>query len=199
MKKFLLPVLLITMVSCDMELELQNNDDTFTINEGSHSTDHPFRGFDGNSINFEAKFHTCAQYTCKDPKNQADINKLMGFSSCNTHHHQNSARVGWRWYNNQMEIFAYVYDNGNRIEEFITAVPVGEYNQYSITRNQQGYLFKVNETKKQILTTSTCSGTANYMLWPYFGGDETAPHDITIKAMITEGVNQDNNPVNSNG
>jgi hypothetical protein len=29
--------------------------------------------------------------------------------------------------------------------------------------------------------SSNCSDMGGYMLWPYFGGNETAPHEITIE------------------
>lgn len=182
-----------------MQIELQEPADLFVIPEGKHTSNRPFRGFDGTTLKFDAKFHTCAKYQCVEPKNQADINKLMGFSSCGTHHHENSARMGWRWYNDQLEIFAYVYDNKERIEEFITAVPLDEYNHFQIQRNQQGYLFTVNDVEKQIVTSSSCSSTANYMLWPYFGGDETAPHDITLKVDVLEDEATSGDTNDSNG
>lgn len=200
MKKLIYPILFLALIACDMQVELQQPDDEYIIPAGKHTSNRPFKGFDGTTLKFDAKFHTCAEYQSVAPENQADINKLLGFSSCSSHHHQNSARVGWRWYNDQLEIFAYVYDKGKRKAEFITVVPVGEYVHYEISNNQQGYLFKVNETEKQITTSSSCTGTANYMLWPYFGGDETAPHDITLKVDILEEEGTSNNePTNSDG
>lgn len=188
MKNLIYPAFFLLLMSCDIQVELKEPEDLFIIKKGQHSTSHPFRGFDQNSISFDAQFFSCAKYKTADPENQADINKLAGFSSCNTHHQENSARIGWRWFNQQLEIFAYVYDNGQRSHTFLTAVPLEEVVHYEIIRNQQGYLFKVNELETQVITSSTCSETANYMLWPYFGGDETAPHDISIKVDLIEGI-----------
>lgn len=186
MKSILYLCLLLGIMGCNIQIELQEPTDLFVIPKGKHSSNHPFLEFGGTTLSFDAKFHTNAAYQTVEPENQADINKLMGFSDCNSYHHENSARIGWRWYNDQLEIFAYVLYNEVRIYEFIAAVPMNVYNRYKIQRNQKGYLFQVNDVQKQISTSSYCSSTANYMLWPYFGGDETAPHDITINIDVIE-------------
>jgi hypothetical protein len=174
-------ILLLPLVSCDLHLELSQPDDVFIIPEGQHSSTSFFRGFDGNSMTFEAKFNQTAVYKTVDPANQADINKLMGFSACGSFHHENSARFGWRWYNNELEILAYAYINGVRVHKLITSVPLDTYVTYEITRKTNGYYFKVGETTIQIMAAANeCAGSEDYILWPYFGGDETAPHKVEI-------------------
>lgn len=184
MIRIVLTIFLISLISCETLFIDQTIEKTFIIRAGKHESDHGFRGFEGDTLNFIAKFSGSAIYASSDPANQADLNKLLGFSNCNTHHLQNSARIGWRWYNDRLEIFAYVRDNGRLIFQYITSVPLDTLISYSIQMNESGYLFIVNGTEKYIKTSSSCKGTNNYILWPYFGGDEPAPHDIEIYLEI---------------
>src|SRR6476469_2541495 len=66
------------------------------------------------SMKFTVKFDNSAIYTTQDPANQADINKLYGFSDNNAQHHEFSARFGWRWYNGKLNLQAYIYNNSVR-------------------------------------------------------------------------------------
>lgn len=64
---------------------------------------------------WQAMFTKETAYRTKNPSNQADINKLVGFSDCfSLHHHRNSARFGWAWEPEQMvmKLFAYTYADG---------------------------------------------------------------------------------------
>ncbi len=152
----------------------------YLIPKGQHSTQSPFKFVDVASIRFEATFDNSARYSTVDPSNQADINKLYGVSDCNTNHQSNSARFGWRWYNDRLEIHAYTYVQGKRNIAYITSVQPGQKNSYAIQIGDGAYTFTVNE--KSLSMPRTCSQAASgYQLYPYFGGDEPAPHDISIR------------------
>jgi hypothetical protein len=47
-------------------------------------------------------------------------------------------------------------------------------------KNSQ-YSFSVNGNSISLPRTSSTPSAIGYQLYPYFGGDETAPHDIKIK------------------
>lgn len=71
---------------------------TFLIKKGAHSSKpDPFTFTKKSSVRFSAVFDSSCIYKTVDPSNQADINKLYGFSDCGEHHLTNSARIGWRW------------------------------------------------------------------------------------------------------
>lgn len=71
---------------------------TYTILAGAHyATENPIEKVTGDSIAFTVRFDSTCRYQTKNSRNQDDINKLMGFSDNGVLHHQNSARVGWRW------------------------------------------------------------------------------------------------------
>lgn len=152
---------------------------TYIIKEGNHSTSSKIASLSVSKMAFKVVFDSTAIYKTKNPSNQADINKLYGLSDCGSHHHQNSARFGWRWYNDQLEILAYSYSAGKRLSTFITSVELDEENTYTLELTENEYIFKLKD--KTVSIERACSGTSNgYRLYPYFGGDERAPHDISI-------------------
>ncbi|HZF64464.1 MAG TPA: hypothetical protein VEZ55_08270 [Chitinophagaceae bacterium] len=154
---------------------------TYTINKGEHSSNRtgPAK-LETDHLKFVVKFDSSAIYTSQDPANQHDINKLFGFSDNDAHHHQFSARIGWNWYNNALHVYAYVYNNGERSSKYIASVPLNEPITCGIKSTTNAYIFTVDD--KQVITSrsSTTPHAKGYFLFPYFGGDETAPHDISI-------------------
>ncbi|WP_128544367.1 hypothetical protein [Larkinella soli] len=137
------------------------------------------------TLSFSAKFDNSAIYKSTTTANQEDINKLYGFSDCDTHHNVSSARFGWNWKNNALRIYAYCYVNGQRItkELGVALVNTGFDYKLSIVGNNYVFSFKGRDTVIPRGCTKVES-TQRYLLYPYFGGDEVAPHDIRIS--ITE-------------
>jgi hypothetical protein len=128
---------------------------------------------------FTARFNSSAIYTTIDPVNQYDINKLWGFSE-GFNHQYNSARIGWSYNTSALRLYAYVYNKGVRYSKEITSVSLNTDISCSIKLSGNTYIFSVNGvvvTMPRALSTTKASG---YQLYPYFGGDETAPQDITI-------------------
>lgn len=179
-------ILLFAMLSCEKLEEIipQKEKESvlnknYTIKKGDHYSTHSIAKLETNALNFKATFDSSAIYTTVDKKNQADINKLYGFSDCSSSHHTNSARFGWRWTGKALEIHGYTYINGERNSKYITSVAFDKAFDYSISALPEQYQFTVNDVS--IFMDRSCSGPASgYVLYPYFGGDETAPHDITI-------------------
>jgi hypothetical protein len=131
-------------------------------------------------LKFVVEFDSSAIYTSADPSNQNDINKLLGFSDDDSAHHLYSARFGWRWSNNALRLFSYVYNGGIRISKELGTVQIGAQNNCSIKVGEGHYIFSLNNISDTVLRTSTTATGKGYKLYPYFGGDETAPHDINI-------------------
>ena len=152
----------------------------YLIAAGSHeSTPNPFVLTTKNQLTFTAIFDSSCIYTTRDPNNQNDINKLFGFSDCNDHHLENSARVGWRWSNNALRLFAFVHNSGTFVFQEMTTARIGSVIKCRITCLDSTYLFEINRSVAEL--PRHCSGRmSRYKLFPYFGGDETAPHDIRI-------------------
>lgn len=174
----LLLILMVTLSSCEDSFEAPYS--IYHIPEGGHYSTRRMMALQTNGISFNAKFDESAIYSTLTEENQYDINKLMGFSDCNSMHHDNSARFGWRWADEQLQIFAYVYQNGERITEQLGVAQIGDTNHFQILISDNSYIFSYGEKTIGIERGSTCNTGLYYMLFPYFGGDETAPHDINV-------------------
>jgi hypothetical protein len=173
------------MTSCEPEADMFRQ---FVIRKGEHySTAHSIQSLQSKSLRFEAKFDGSAEYLFSDEGFQDSKNKLLGFSDCNSLHHQNSARFGWQWYNNQLEIFAYCYVNSQRVEKFIGTVNINEVNLYELFITEDSYVFQLNQGSPVVIERgNVCNTGVYYMLWPYFGGTLPAPHDVTIAVKIKQ-------------
>lgn len=174
-------LILISMVSwaCEPEFDMYRH---FITPKGEHyAAPRIVESLQSNTLTFDAIFDESAVYDFNDDALQTNKNKLMGFADCNSLHHENSARFAWQWYNNQLEIFAYCYVNGERVEEFVGVVELHQVNRYEIELTNNAYIFRLNnEATVSIPRGNTCDKGVYYKLWPYFGGSVPAPHDVHI-------------------
>ncbi|WP_276367697.1 hypothetical protein [Chryseolinea sp. H1M3-3] len=170
-------------MSCEEEADLSR---TFVMQQGEHyASPRLVQSMQSNILNFTAKFNQSAVYHFEETAFQDSKNKLLGFSDCNSLHHENSARFAWQWYNEQLEIYAYCYVNGVRQEKYIGAVALDEENKYQLKITADSYVFQLNHQEPvSIPRGTTCDKGLYYMLWPYFGGTLPAPHDVSISIKI---------------
>ena len=156
---------------------------TYVIEAGNHYADgQHFPLYSGKGIAFTAVFDSSAIYNFTDPNTKYDQNTLYGFADNNKNHRLFSARFGWRWFNGELQIAAYTFNNGDSTIVEMGTVPLNKVFTYSIAVNNNSYDFKLNDTGRISLPRE--SGTAlagRYKLLPYFGGDAVAPHQVTIK------------------
>jgi len=179
MRLFVFILILLGLFS-SCKKEYANGFIKYTIKKGHHRSTSEMDFLRTGNLVFKCKFDESAVYTSIDPVNQYDINKLYGFSECSDHHQKNSARFGWRWLNGKLEILAYVYNDGNFSSQKIGDVEIGEVYDYSIIILEEQYAFRLNNTQIYMPRTNDCNVGLYYKLYPYFGGDEKAPHDIRI-------------------
>lgn len=186
MKKALTPLLiaLTLFLACneDIEVDPETGFEIFTISAGQHSSIMRQELFDGEGINVIVRFDGSAVYTLQDAGNQADINKLVGFSDCGQHHQSESARFGWRWYEGELQILAYVYQQGTLTFELMGSIAMDQEVNLSIMIEADQYRFSGDGLQTvTVARSSDCEAGENYWLWPYFGGDEPAPHPVRIE------------------
>ncbi|MEO6220842.1 MAG: hypothetical protein ABIO81_10470 [Ginsengibacter sp.] len=131
-------------------------------------------------LKFTVKFDSTAIYTSENPANQYDINKLYGFSDNNSDHLKFSTRFGWRWSSGALRLFGYTYNNAVRSSKELGTVIIGAENFCSIKVEAGNYIFTLNGKADTMQRKSTALQAIGYRLYPYFGGDEIAPHDINI-------------------
>lgn len=175
-------ILIFSLLGCSKNepLNKKTEFETYIIPAGKHSSISKIRVLYKEEITFAVKFDSSAIYTTVDPVNQFSTNKLYGFSDCNTIHQENSARIGWRWFNNQLEILAYCYINSERFFENVTTLEIGNEYECSIKIIDDNYQFSINGAMVNI-KRGCATEHLKYCLYPYFGGTEGAPHDIKIE------------------
>ena len=171
--------LIVMLYACEAEPEFITR---FHIPKGEHyALPRSVESLQRNHLVFTATFDSSAVYHLDNKAYQDSKNKLLGFSDCNSLHRVNSARFAWQWFNERLEIFAYCYVNGVRVEEFIGSVELNKPHHYSITCTAEHYVFRLDAHEPVVIRRgNVCDKGWYYMLWPYFGGSQPAPHDIRI-------------------
>jgi len=153
----------------------------YFIPQGSnYSRQNEYHAFRAGELSFSAIFDSSAIYQTVDPDNQADINKLYGVSDGNSHHQENSARFGWNWNGKELQVHAYCYAGGVRENKLIATATIGQSHSYSIRAEGSQYVFQFDNKIEYMHREVSDSVLNGYSLYPYFGGDETAPHDIRV-------------------
>ena len=172
------------LLSCgeDIEIDPDTGFEVFRIDVGEHKSITRIESFTGSGINATVVFDSTAIYTLDVLNDQADINKLVGFSDCAQNHQSESARFGWRWYNDELQILAYSYLEGDLNFELMGAIPLNQEINLTLRIVGDRYEFTGDGLESKSMTrTSDCESGENYWLWPYFGGNQRAPQDITIR------------------
>jgi hypothetical protein len=153
----------------------------YVIQQGAHYCDQSaYEPVVYDELNFTVRFDSSAIYQTVKPANQEDINKLYGFSDNNANHEQYSARFGWNWSRSALRLYAYVYNDGVRMSQEITAIQIGTEYACTINVSSAHYVFSTDKVRIEMPRESKTSEASGYRLFPYFGGDETAPHEINI-------------------
>ena len=161
----------------------------YTIQEGAHECDQrSIKAVSGTTMNFTVKFDETAIYPAviTDYNHAYDVNKLYGFSE-GLNNQYNSARIGWRWLNGELQLLAYVYVKGVLLRDpisydppLIKSVAIGSEINCSIAVSGDRYIFTVDGTVVKTARGTTTTKYSGYQQYPYFGGTLTAPHLINI-------------------
>lgn len=154
----------------------------YTIAKGEHyAGNNAYKAIETSELKFIVRFDSTAIYQSQKAENQYDINKLYGFSDNNAHHHTYSARFGWSWNQGALRLYGYIYNEGKVSSQELAAIPIGVEVHCAIKVVGNAYQFFLNDrlaaTMPRKATTPKASG---YLLYPYFGGDEVAPHNVYI-------------------
>ena len=136
--------------------------------------------FKDTALYFTVVFDSSAIYNFTDIKTRYDNNKLYGFADNGSSHLQFSARFGWRWFNNELELAAYTYNSGIVKVLQLGKVELGVENKCAIVVQGDHYNFIMNGVTTSVARESKTAEAVGYKLYPYFGGNATAPHTVTI-------------------
>ena len=137
------------------------------------------------SVTYNFMFEKDSWFQAKDP-DDFDINKLCGFSF--GYHHKNSVRVGWTPMFStpgNFTLYFYIYNNGERISKTFTNVRPGTEYDLTISFDDDKVSFAIKSEKSPDVTSASEKFILpwfrlGYYLWPYFGGNKTAPKKIAM-------------------
>lgn len=158
---------------------------TYIIKSGKHYSEGLNFGLTlKDQIRFVGIFDESCVYDHGNHENY-DINKLYGFST-SIHHHIQSARVGWRCLDGiNIQLLTYSYDGWkNRLKEKIlgTVLPNQEFT-CTITIGAEKFKYDFKTLGKSNSAEDPIRRKCwpfRYLLYPYFGGNIPAPHDMKI-------------------
>lgn len=164
----------------------------FTIKKGRHRPGNWWKCIriwcNKKSLSYRVTFDFTANYDLQGPDND-DVNKLFGFGYF-WNLHKESARFGWN-YNLQtgkVNLFAYTYVNGQR--SFTKLCEISRTYLYDLTLIElpDRYVFDVKDGRTGLPITLTINSVSklhhkkwSYHLGLYFGGNQKAPHSITVE------------------
>lgn len=144
-----------------------------------HKLFHAFH--DSNKASHYTTFDNSTLYV-DDTVDKFDVNKLFGFSI--GLHHYTSYRFGWNCIDNEIHIYAYSYVKGKRLIDEICVIDNNvEYKFIILIKNGRAVFTVISPELaiKQAIHPAPSSRMFGYSLWPYFGGNKVAPHDINIE------------------
>ena len=156
---------------------------TYIIARGAHSSGwhwpDPFLRRTG--VEFRFRLHADCAYAMEG-EDRYDWNKLYGFSQLV--HQRNSLRVGWRARpDGQYETALYCHRAG-----VISAHLIPEKLSYDTWRRaaltiEAGEYVYYDDLGNRVAIGCMTDCRAGYMLFPWFGGTQTAPHEMHIDIM----------------
>ena len=164
----------------------------YLIRKGKHSSGFHLGLTLRNSIGFIAQFDDTCLYNIEGV-DKYDINKLFGFSTTWFHHRQ-SARVGWRCLDGKnIQLVTYSYNKGVREPNEMDVLGVVAPNEKFVckivdTESTYVYTFEKLDGLSQVKVVEDKKASDwfifHYYLYPYFGGNNPAPHDMRIKIQL---------------
>jgi hypothetical protein len=182
-------VLLILLVLIGCSKEDENGYRVYTIDRGNHYSDGPIDKLFGNdnkadSWEWEVIFESSCIYSESDllnPSNYLDVNKLIGFSDCDRHHSQYSCRVGWRASGDSIELLIYKRDDNDIEFKSLKKVYPDQIVNVTLDFKDTIYTSCIDGICDTLVRPCPDWSGRKYSLFPFFGGQETAPHKMKIR------------------
>lgn len=129
-------------------------------------------------IRYDISFTESCKYNIGS-SDQGDVNKLFGIGFY-PYHRINSVRFGWNYDKGYtIRIHAYWYIDGIRFMRYMGEVPIGKTYTYIITPTAKSHNLHIMGTGLYTNVPVPCN-RFSYLLGPYFGGNQVAPHDMEI-------------------
>ena len=141
-------------------------------------------------VSYNITFTESCRYFIRE--DQSDINKLFGIGYF-PHHKCLSARFGWRYdiSSGMIEVLCYLRINWQKTWSSMGLYHIGKEYNFTLSRPNPHKKWYVNQHCFTTMLTNQNDFRTNqvycppnphgYLLNPYFGGNQVAPHDIEIK------------------
>lgn len=113
---------------------------------------------------------------------KGDTNKLIGLSD-GLHHHNNSIRLGWRFYNGKYQIMTITYAAGKRTISYLCDFETNKKYSFRIIIFKSHYYVEFDNIRKAIARKSSWR-YPRFLLKPFFGGKEKAPKQFKFTINI---------------
>lgn len=116
--------------------------------------------------------------------NDNDSNKLFGISF-GLNHHKNSIRITAVWDEDTILYKLYYYNNGVRTILNLFNDDITSVNDFHIKLNRKGNYFTIKSTNYFQFIEYDFNNISkwSYLLGFYFGGNNTAPHKMSVKLV----------------
>ncbi|MEM6633776.1 MAG: hypothetical protein AAF694_29150 [Bacteroidota bacterium] len=162
----------------------------YIIQKGKHSSFRIPALYFSKSDGLEGSFRFLPSAWYKRPDSNIDwldLNKLLGISF--GFHQQDSLRIAWRPLFEEpgkLELFSYRYNGGNRTFETMGSIQTDQTHAYQLLllRQQNEAIFQIEGLEPKKVSMTYPGKSWGYCLFPYFGGNLTAPQDIEIEVEI---------------
>jgi basic membrane lipoprotein Med (substrate-binding protein (PBP1-ABC) superfamily) len=134
-----------------------------------------------NQLTFDFKFDKSCLY---ETNINNHTNKLLGFSYDN--HMKNSIRFGWRCNNDKIELMSYIHEDSKVRYDSICDIETDKWYKGKIwfskaTKGVYMVVYDENDIEVAIHYDKALMQIKwGYLLNPYFGGNDKAPHDMKI-------------------
>jgi len=154
----------------------------YTIAKGKHRSALRFKPvFVDECMAFKVRFDSSSVYTLSNREDQWDMNKVWGFSEYLFSPHLNSARIGWNYRDGQLYLRPYSYCNGvSQLDPPEIPIPLNQDIECLIMPLKDRYSFYINGESFQMPRAGRERSFMALQLYPYFGGNQKAPHTIRM-------------------
>jgi hypothetical protein len=128
-------------------------------------------------LSYDVEFTDSCRYDI-GTEDQADINKLFGIGYFPSHHNK-SVRIGWN-YNidtDKIELWAYWYTDWDRNWAYLKSVDINTTHRFTISVLDTTHVIDLGDV---VFYIDLKPDSIGYLLMPYFGGNQPAPHDMII-------------------
>lgn len=190
MKKLLLFLSLITLISCKKSVNVAPNSAIYGLEkiiikkDQNYSWQAPRYYSGGDRIRIRASFTESCEYNL-GTIDQLDINKLAGVSFGK--HQDNSIRIGWNWsipYAN-ISLFLFMHEDGKMKSYFLSNYDINKLLDAELLFDRANDIVTVNYEGVSLSESYKFPNIkCGYYLNPYFGGNRKATKNTTIYLKI---------------